>query len=194
MPPVGFEPAIPTIERPQTHALDRAATGIGRSKHVAYCKASNLFYQPSAVLDQMYILWSYVTGRFQKSNAGEALRFSELVQQHIVRGNIRLAFGLMTKTNESMELSPDATCAVECKSSVLLIQITVQYVTTVCLKQQVEMSNRLPNLLIASSSHVEKMPIINSVFCLPFVSRCGRHSRCAGWVRHIRIPQISYVT
>ena len=27
MPPVGFEPAIPASERPQTHALDRAATG-----------------------------------------------------------------------------------------------------------------------------------------------------------------------
>jgi len=25
----GFEAAIPAIERPQTHALDRAATGIG---------------------------------------------------------------------------------------------------------------------------------------------------------------------
>jgi hypothetical protein len=31
MPPVGFEPAIPTSERPQTRALDRAATGIGHS-------------------------------------------------------------------------------------------------------------------------------------------------------------------
>jgi hypothetical protein len=30
MPPVGFEPAIPASERPQAHALDRAATGIGR--------------------------------------------------------------------------------------------------------------------------------------------------------------------
>jgi hypothetical protein len=27
--PEGFEPAMPTKERPQTHALDRAATGIG---------------------------------------------------------------------------------------------------------------------------------------------------------------------
>jgi hypothetical protein len=27
MPPPGFEPAIPASERPQTHALDRAATG-----------------------------------------------------------------------------------------------------------------------------------------------------------------------
>jgi hypothetical protein len=27
--PAGFEPAIPASERPQTHALDRAATGIG---------------------------------------------------------------------------------------------------------------------------------------------------------------------
>jgi hypothetical protein len=29
MPPVGFEPTIPESARPQTHALDRAATGIG---------------------------------------------------------------------------------------------------------------------------------------------------------------------
>ena len=29
MPLAGFEPAIPASERPQTHALDRAATGIG---------------------------------------------------------------------------------------------------------------------------------------------------------------------
>jgi hypothetical protein len=27
--PAGFEPVIPATERPQTHALDRAATGIG---------------------------------------------------------------------------------------------------------------------------------------------------------------------
>jgi hypothetical protein len=29
MSPAGFEPAIPASKRPQTHALDRAATGIG---------------------------------------------------------------------------------------------------------------------------------------------------------------------
>jgi hypothetical protein len=29
MPPAGFEPAIPVDDRPQTHALDRLATGIG---------------------------------------------------------------------------------------------------------------------------------------------------------------------
>jgi hypothetical protein len=29
MPPVGFEPVIPASARPQIHALDRAATGIG---------------------------------------------------------------------------------------------------------------------------------------------------------------------
>ena len=31
MPPVGFEPTTPAGERPQTYALDRAATGIGRA-------------------------------------------------------------------------------------------------------------------------------------------------------------------
>ena len=29
MPPVGFEPTISASERPQTYALDRAATGTG---------------------------------------------------------------------------------------------------------------------------------------------------------------------
>jgi hypothetical protein len=29
MSPVGFEPTMPVSERPQTHVLDRAATGIG---------------------------------------------------------------------------------------------------------------------------------------------------------------------
>ena len=30
-PPAGFEPTIPASEQPQTHALDRAATGIGKA-------------------------------------------------------------------------------------------------------------------------------------------------------------------
>jgi hypothetical protein len=33
MPPVAFEPAIPASVRPQTHALDRAATGIGNNNN-----------------------------------------------------------------------------------------------------------------------------------------------------------------
>jgi hypothetical protein len=41
MPPAGFEPAIPASERPQTHALDRAATVIGlikeHSLHRSFC-------------------------------------------------------------------------------------------------------------------------------------------------------------
>jgi len=33
MPLVGFEPAIPVINRLQTHTLERAATGISAIKH-----------------------------------------------------------------------------------------------------------------------------------------------------------------
>jgi hypothetical protein len=36
MTPVGFEPAIPVSERPQTHALDRAATAIGLTELYYY--------------------------------------------------------------------------------------------------------------------------------------------------------------
>ena len=34
MPPAGFEPTISAGERPQTYALDRAATGIGNCNTV----------------------------------------------------------------------------------------------------------------------------------------------------------------
>jgi hypothetical protein len=34
MSSAGFEPAIPASQRLQTHALDRAATGIGRQKYI----------------------------------------------------------------------------------------------------------------------------------------------------------------
>jgi hypothetical protein len=53
-PPVGFEPAIPASKRPQTHALDRAATGngnwnytdrvINRQEHKTYLLKSRLRY------------------------------------------------------------------------------------------------------------------------------------------------------
>ena len=40
MPPAGFESTIPPSERPQTHALDRAATGTGR-KNITIGKRDN---------------------------------------------------------------------------------------------------------------------------------------------------------
>ena len=43
MPPVGFEPTISPGERPQTHALDRAATGTGLLAKLQ-TKNSNLIY------------------------------------------------------------------------------------------------------------------------------------------------------
>jgi hypothetical protein len=40
MPPMGFEPAIPATEQPQTYTLDRAATGIGE----LYCPIYYYYY------------------------------------------------------------------------------------------------------------------------------------------------------
>jgi len=39
MPTAGFEPTIPASERPQSHALDRAATGIDPGIYVALIAA-----------------------------------------------------------------------------------------------------------------------------------------------------------
>ena len=45
IPPLGFEPTIPVSERPQTHALDRTAPGIGI---IIYLKIKYPFYRPFA--------------------------------------------------------------------------------------------------------------------------------------------------
>jgi hypothetical protein len=40
MPPAGLEPAIPAGERPQTNALDRAATGIDKELYSTFKSAT----------------------------------------------------------------------------------------------------------------------------------------------------------
>jgi hypothetical protein len=48
-PPAGFEPTIPASERPQTHVLDREATGIG--KH----QLRNRLFSPSPLNTELYV-------------------------------------------------------------------------------------------------------------------------------------------
>ena len=36
MTPVGFEPTVSAVKRPQTYALDRAATGRGENKYIIF--------------------------------------------------------------------------------------------------------------------------------------------------------------
>ena len=43
MPPVGLEPKISAGERPQTYALDRAATGTGDVRISAFTKLLHVF-------------------------------------------------------------------------------------------------------------------------------------------------------
>jgi hypothetical protein len=55
MPRAEFEPAIPATKRPQTHALDRAATGIGRSN---FCGGKTHTYERGERLNvQIHILF-----------------------------------------------------------------------------------------------------------------------------------------
>ena len=42
MPPVGFEPTVSAGERPQTNALDRAATGTGILNYVSFLIKNDL--------------------------------------------------------------------------------------------------------------------------------------------------------
>jgi hypothetical protein len=59
MPPAGFEPTIPVSERPQTHALDSAATGIGTVCTVT----SKLAEKPAG-----FVFLSSLTFKAEKNN------------------------------------------------------------------------------------------------------------------------------
>ena len=75
MSPAGFELTIPVSERPQTHALDRAATGIGgsypykrkilqnykTSVSKIFCLKTNKLYQQKDTLQVLFLLWSAIT-------------------------------------------------------------------------------------------------------------------------------------
>ena len=49
MPPPGFEPTIPASEQPQTHALDRVATGSGSDF------STNILYKFLSPVSEMHI-------------------------------------------------------------------------------------------------------------------------------------------
>ena len=59
MPPVGFEPTISAGERPQTNALDRAATGTGPTPNVMMIKPRRIrYYDSSAIIWNTHKTWS----------------------------------------------------------------------------------------------------------------------------------------
>jgi hypothetical protein len=57
MPPVGFEPTISASERPQTYALDGAATGTGAHALFLYCYTKVLVNFISGVLPAIWFCY-----------------------------------------------------------------------------------------------------------------------------------------
>jgi hypothetical protein len=73
MPPVRFEPTISAVERSQTHALDRAATGTGTQSIFCLlsCRYNPLwlyFHSPVAgfILLVVEVSWSHTTMRHSR--------------------------------------------------------------------------------------------------------------------------------
>jgi len=56
MPPVGFEPAIPGSERPQTHALDRATIGIGPCFNIRMSTKLDLHFLPLKINKELQLM------------------------------------------------------------------------------------------------------------------------------------------
>jgi len=61
MPPAGFEPAIPTSERPQTHILGRMATRTGHKIFMTKTIVWKVHYQPCYTYTQIQLLRQKLT-------------------------------------------------------------------------------------------------------------------------------------
>ena len=61
MPPVGFEPTISAGERPQTYALDRAATRTGNDECVTVTKSVVNYWRPIPMYEEVMriCVWSF---------------------------------------------------------------------------------------------------------------------------------------
>jgi hypothetical protein len=93
MPPAGFEDATPATKRPQTYALDSAATGVGelRTSHsVLDCPAlsSGLFETPAEI-------WLLVSSRDPAGTNHLSARCAEqgrcTVVQYLIRTTLAAA-------------------------------------------------------------------------------------------------------
>jgi len=103
MPPAGFEPAIPTIRRPQTHALDRTASGISsqsvlwllyrlnlREKNVRIQgREEKLFSSQRQLL--LRLVWKFRTSKAKARSFSYAITLRLGLSLHTPRSRILLA-------------------------------------------------------------------------------------------------------
>jgi hypothetical protein len=77
MPPAGFEPVIPACERPQTYALDSAATAIGTKIciFIATSTDSALIINFNLRLKKLTFLFTYIINNFTYYNYFPITRF-----------------------------------------------------------------------------------------------------------------------
>jgi hypothetical protein len=66
MPSAGFEPAIPAAKRPQTYALDRAATGIGHDIEISQDCQLFIHHGRMPIECIVLFLWSASTQNFTR--------------------------------------------------------------------------------------------------------------------------------
>jgi len=92
MPPVGFEPPISAGERPQTHALDRAATGTGR--RTTLCVENHTFFP------RTYTLFKNTAVSFLWKNLMAAVRRAEKLEV----GNLSLSCQRRLEKIEGMKI------------------------------------------------------------------------------------------
>jgi hypothetical protein len=98
MLPAEFEPATPASEQPQTHALDRAATGIGNSVIP--------LWEPQMSLTQIAIPYSllmhYITISYQPATNAQIV--TRCIQHSTCMTATQVTFGLAMCLNSTQEL------------------------------------------------------------------------------------------
>ena len=99
MPVAGFEPAIPVGDRPQTHTLDRSATGIGTALFFSlkYLLQGTFRKQTLVSLSVAEIMWTKNLMWFRMLHLAEtAVRYYMAVSLELRKGLLRSQFSYLT--------------------------------------------------------------------------------------------------
>jgi hypothetical protein len=75
--PAGFEPTIPAIKRPQTHILDRAATGIGHKQYKVNVKPVCYFFEQ---FERKFILSSLILNNLCNVSRGKVFGWKKKIR------------------------------------------------------------------------------------------------------------------
>jgi hypothetical protein len=166
MPSAGFEPAITTIERPQTYALNCTATGIGPSSTYGLL---NLLEGKSNVITKSVrfpFFWDMMLRRIPEEQNPQLQRTETLRSPYIKRTRRKKGNGTQNTEIVAREhknypgFAELATCTIACRKELIFTEIIMKFLPFMEPKHSLQYSQQPTNGLYPKQEEFSPHPYI----------------------------------